>query len=407
MFPYRFDPSSDPKGAGQPASLPPTPARTPTRGRGRRLGQASLLALALAGGVVGGGAAGTAAAVRWMAPQAPKTPVITTQPASVQSAPASTVASAVFSSASPAVVEVIVSGQMAGGPMGSGSGSGFVVDAQGLILTNYHVIENARAIGVEFSTGEEREAQLLGTDRAHDLALLKVDLPPNTAVATLGDSDQVQVGETAVAIGSPFGLDQTVTQGIISAIHRNWSPGNGPTQRNLLQTDAPINPGNSGGPLLNARGEVIGVTSMIESPVRGSVGVGFAIPINTAKSLLPQLETGATIEPVWLGISGQELDPTIAQDQGLPVSEGVLVARVVENSPAAQAGLRGGQGANERIPRGGEVITAVDGQPVKDMAQLSDQLARHKPGDTVRLTIIRGGQEQQINVTLQAWPEDQ
>ncbi len=173
-----------------------------------------------------------------------------------------------------------------------------------------------------------------------------------------------------------------------------------------MQTDASINPGNSGGPLLNARGEVIGINTMIESPVRGSVGVGFAVPINTAKNLLPQLEAGAQLEPVWLGIAGQELDQTIAEDQNLSVQTGILILDVVPNSPADQAGLRGGQQNNERIPRGGDVITAVDGKPVKDLNELSDQLSGHKPGDTVTVTIIRDGQEQQIKVTLQAWPTE-
>jgi S1-C subfamily serine protease len=362
--------------------------------------------LALAGGTAGGGVAGILAAEHWRAPQAAQTVVMAPQPAAAQPARAQTVASSVFSKVGPAVVEVTVSGQTAMGPMSYGNGTGVVVDARGLILTNNHVVEDARAVSVRFSNGEEREAQVLGTDRGNDLAVIKVDLPANTPVAALGDSDQVQVGETAIAIGSPFGLEQTVTQGIISAVHRNWWPGTGRVQRNLLQTDAPINPGNSGGPLLNERGEVIGINSMIESPVRASVGVGFAIPINTAKRLMPQLEAGAKIEPVWLGISGQELDPAIARDQNLTVQEGVLVTATVPNGPAAQAGIRGGQGQNERIPRGGDVITAVDGKAVKDLTELSDLLAGHKPGDVVTLTIIRSGQQQEVKVTLQTWPEN-
>jgi S1-C subfamily serine protease len=225
-------------------------------------------------------------------------------------------------------------------------------------------------------------------------------------VAPLGDSDAVQPGDVAIAIGSPFGLDKTVTQGIISAVNRSWAPGDGRARQGLLQTDAPINPGNSGGPLLNGNGEVIGITSMIESPVRGSVGVGFAIPVNTAKRLLPQLEAGAKLEPVWLGIAGQPLDATIARDQGLSVQEGILIASVVPNSPATQAGLRGGQGQNERIPRGGDVLVAIDGTPVKDMTGLAGQLTGKKPGDTVQLTVVRDGREQQVRVTLQAWPRE-
>lgn len=404
MFPYQFEPS-------QPAPPPaPTPAPRPAPRR-HRAGTAALLALALTGTTVGGGAIGAVAATRYLTPPpassqpASIASAVTAQPVASAAAPVSNVAGAVFAQANPAVVQVVTSGQTFGGLTPSGSGSGFVVDARGLILTNYHVVADARAVSVTFSSGEDREAQVLGFDRGNDLALLKVDLPANVPVATLGDSDQTQVGETAIAIGSPFGLDQTVTQGIISAVDRDWQPGSGRTQRNLLQTDTPINPGNSGGPLLNARGEVIGINTMIESPVRGSVGVGFAVPINTARRLLTQLEAGAQIEPVWLGISGLPLDATIARDQGLAVEQGVLVTSVVPGGPAEQAGLRGGQGQNERIPRGGDVIAAIDGQAVTDLGEIADQLSVHKPGDSVALTVIRDGQEQTVTVILQPWPE--
>jgi S1-C subfamily serine protease len=411
MFPYRFDQAPTPTATPTPSA----PAYTPPRSK-RRIGTAALLALALTGGAIGGGTVGALAATRWIAPQAPATAQNTstaTAPSSAttpgmatvaNNAPLANVAGSVYSKVNPAVIQITVAGAVAGGFSTEGSGSGFVVDARGLILTNNHVVENARAVSVRFTTGETREAQVLGSDRGNDLALLKVDLPANVPVAPLGDSEQVQVGETAIAIGSPFGLDQTVTQGIISAMHRNWNPGNGRTRRNLIQTDAPINPGNSGGPLLNARGEVIGINTMIESPVRGSVGVGFAVPINTAKERLAQLESGATLEPVWLGIVGQELDETLAEDQGLSVTEGVLVLDIAPGSPAEQFGLRGGRSANERIPVGGDVITAVDGNQVTNVDELTEQLASKKPGDTVTLSIVRNNQERQVEVTLQAWP---
>lgn len=387
MFPYQFDPVQP----EQPAA-PPAPA---ARGRVRRLGAALALVLALSLSALGGGVAGAVAATHWLLPQrlSVAAPVMTAQPVVAQSATASSVAGAVFSAAGPAVVRVTVAGQPRGGSTPSGNGSGFVVDPRGLILTNYHVVANARAVSVRFSSGEVREAQVLGTDRGNDLALLQVDLPAGVPAARLGDSEQVQVGEPVIAIGSPFGLDQSVTQGIVSAVGRTWQPRNGQARRGLIQTDAPINPGNSGGPLFNARGEVIGITSMIESPVAGSVGVGFAIPINTAKRLLSQLEAGAHLEPVWLGITGQELDPAVARDQGLTVQAGILVAGVVSNGPAAQAALRGG-----------DVIVAIDGQPVRTLAELAERLSGHRPGDTIAVTINRAGQEQQLRVTLQAWP---
>jgi S1-C subfamily serine protease len=377
----------------------------------RRLPFTALITLALLAGTLGGGAVGSVLAANGLGPSSPP-PIIAAQPVSAQSSPTTNVAGTVFKKVSSAVVQVVVSGAIPNEPTRYGGASGLIVDARGLILTNYHVVENARAITVRFNNAMTREAHVLGTDRGNDLALLKVNaspgstqaLPEGVSVAPLGDSDQVEIGETAIAIGSPFGLDQTVTQGIVSALHRAWQPGDGRVRRNLIQTDAPLNPGNSGGPLLNGRGEVIGITSMIESPIRGSVGVGFAVPINLARSLLPRLEAGANLEPVWLGIAGEELDPAIARDQGLAVQSGVLVLSVVPDSPAARAGLRGGQGAGERIPRGGDVITAVDGVPIKDMPQLTDQLATRRPSETIPLTIVRGGQEVQVRVTLQAWP---
>ncbi len=416
MYPYRLDTTSQPT-----SPTPPTvPVATPTKPK-RRIGTVAVLSLALTTGAVGGAALGTVAAARWLAPQSVTSPAPTTQPISTTAssangrpqlvsaaAPAATnVAGTVFAKVNAGVVEIQALGQTQLGTQTFGSGSGFVVDTSGLILTNNHVVEGARAVSVRFSSGEQREATVLGTDRGNDLALLKVDLPEGVPAIALGDSEQVQVGETAIAIGSPFGLEQSVTQGIISAVHRDWISGNGRLQRNLLQTDAPINPGNSGGPLLNERGEVIGINTMIESPVRGSVGVGFAVPINTAQRLLPQLEAGTQLEPVWLGISGQELDATIAKDQGLSVEQGVLITDIVPGSPADEAGLRGGQGSNENVPRGGDVITAVDGNRVTTIGELTEQLAEHKPGDSVSLTIVRDGREQTVAATLQAWPEQQ
>jgi S1-C subfamily serine protease len=371
-----------------------------------RLGAAALVAVGLTIGAIGGGALGTIAASEWLLdePQSPAASASdsTGQTINITSQP--NIANAVYEKVGRSVVEITVSGQSLGGLTPSGSGSGFVVDANGLIMTNYHVVANARTISVRFYDGSVREATVLGTDRGNDLALLKVDLPSGIPVVPLGDSDEVQVGETAIAIGNPFGLEGTVTQGIISAVQRDWQPANGRLRNNLIQTDAPINPGNSGGPLLNANGEVIGINSLIESPVNGSVGIGFAIPINTAKQLLPDLQAGAQLEPAWLGITGMALDQTIARDQGLSVTEGVLITSVLANSPASQSGLRGGQGATERVPIGGDVITAINGKRAKDMTELAAEMATRKPGETVKLTIVRGSQTLEVNVTLQTWP---
>jgi S1-C subfamily serine protease len=282
------------------------------------------------------------------------------------------------------VVTVISSAQVRGGLTPEGSGTGFVVSTDGLILTNYHVVGSADGVSVRFSDGTTSPAEVLGSDQGNDIALLRADIPDGVPALPLADSDVVAVGETAIAIGSPFGLEQTVTQGIVSAVDRTWS-GGGRALRDLIQTDAPINPGNSGGPLLNANGEVIGITTLIESPVRGNVGIGFAVPINTAQRVLPQLQAGVELEPVWLGISTQGDEDT--------AQPGIVVAQVVAGSPAQNGGVQVG-----------DIITAVEGTAVNDLEQLSEQLSTRQPGDTVTVTVDRNGAEQGIEVTLEAWP---
>ncbi len=391
----------------------PTQELTRTRhgvGRGRRTGVTALMALALAGTAIGGGAVGAIAGAQLAEPDS--TGGAQAQPASLTrqqlqtgASESTTVASQVYERSAASVVTVQTSLGSRGGLSPQGGGSGVVIDARGLILTNNHVVDGARSVSVQFANGQERDAEVLGTDSANDLALLRVGLPANVPVAALGDSTEVQVGEVAVAIGSPFGLSQTVTQGIVSAVGRDWQGGYAGTQRDLVQTDAPINPGNSGGPLFNARGEVIGINSMNESPIRGSVGIGFAVPINTAKQQLARLEAGEEIERAWLGIAGYELDAPTAKEQGLTVNEGVLVTEVVPGGPADDAGLRGGNESGENVPEGGDVIVALDGKPIADMSDLADQLATKQPGDEARLTVLRDGREREVRVTLEAWPD--
>jgi S1-C subfamily serine protease len=397
MYPY------GPNQFGQ--EQPTQPMRADRRkGRTRRAGTAALLTLALAGTAAGGGTIGAVAGARWLSsdhqatsPTTAQTNPLTIQPLQSGSAASPSIAGDVYKRAGGAVVEIQTRGESGRGLTPSGAGSGIVVDADGLILTNNHVVAEASDITVRFANGQTRDARVLGTSSGNDLALLKVNnLPENVPVAALGDSGAVQVGDTAVAIGSPFGLEGTVTQGIVSAVNRDYGP-----QRDLIQTDAPINPGNSGGPLLNARGEVIGINTLNESPVRGSVGVGFAVPINTAKQLLPRLEAGEKIQRPWIGISGADLDAETAREQGLRVRQGVLVVQVVPGSPASDAGLRGGDAQGE----GGDVITAVDGNRVTSMSDLADRLSSKKPGDKVRLTVNRNNQEREITVTLGAFPE--
>jgi putative serine protease PepD len=243
----------------------------------RRRSAALLVALALLGGAVGGGVAGAAATNRWYANPAPLAEAIAPA-ASAPLLPSTSVAGEVYRQVGGSVVEVAVRGTQ-----GGGMGSGVIIDRSGMIVTNNHVVGGARSITVRFANGATAQATLLRTDPANDLALLQAPLPSDVVVAKLGDSARVQVGDPVVAIGNPFGLEQTVTQGIISAVQRDWRR-NGP--QNLIQTDAPINPGNSGGPLFNAAGEVVGINTLIASPVRGSVGIGFAVPVNTARQLI-------------------------------------------------------------------------------------------------------------------------
>lgn len=363
----------------------PAPSTVVSPRRSHRLRSVMLLGLTLAGGAVGGGAVGATLTARSLTAAAAETSVVAAQPVA-QTAP-SNVAGAVLSAVGPSVVEITIGGQGSARQFSpSGTGSGFVVDASGLIMTNQHVVSGASSVSVEFSTGEQRSATIVGTDRSNDLALLRVNnMPSGIPAVTLGDSAQVEVGETAIAIGSPFGLELTVTQGIISAIDRNWSP-DGRLLRGLIQTDAPINPGNSGGPLLNERGEVIGINTLIESPVGGNVGIGFAVPINVAKQQLTQLQAGANLQQGYMGVS---LEEATANGQA-----GVTIGTVEQGSGAAQAGLRVG-----------DLITAINGNAITDYESLVAQISGKQPGEKVTVTIGRNGQEQQVEVTLLARPE--
>ncbi|WP_448575908.1 S1C family serine protease [Thermomicrobium sp.] len=362
----------------------------------------------LIAGAIGGMAGFSLAGERGAGTSAVSSPIAA--PAEVQALPvaemqATTVAGQVYQRYGEAVVDVIARTSDSFFDR-HGAGTGVVIDQRGLIVTAAHVVEGTSTVEIRFATGERVSSRVLGTDEANDIALLRVDrLPAGVPVAVLGDSDRVQVGDVVVAIGSPFGLSGTVTQGIVSAVNRSWNPPGGRLRTGLIQTDAPINPGNSGGPLFDARGEVIGITIMIESPIRGNVGIGFAVPSNTVKRVLPQLEQGAQLEPAWLGISGTDLDVEQARRFGLSVDRGVIVLSVVPGSPAARAGLRPAQASGLDIAQLGDVIVAIDGQPVVGMQELAARIGAHQPGDTVELTVLRDGREQTVRVTLGRWPK--
>ncbi len=294
---------------------------------------------------------------------------------------------------------------------GQALGSGFVIDKSGHIVTNYHVIDGATAISVRFSNDDTLKATLVGSDPSTDIALLRVDAGARALTPlTLGDSDQAQVGDTVVAIGNPFGLERTVTSGIVSALQRAVIAPNGFAIDHVIQTDAPINHGNSGGPLLNTRGEVIGVNSQIETGGAGdgNVGIGFAVPSNTVETVVAQLLQSGKVEHAYLGVSARELDSELATTFRLPVDTGLLVETVSDGSGAAEAGLRPGNeqtviaGQSYRI--GGDVIVGADGKRVASIEDLRGIIAAHRPGDTIRLQIYRGGKQQTVTVTLGRQP---
>jgi serine protease Do len=290
-------------------------------------------------------------------------------------------------------------------------GSGFVYDGAGDIVTNYHVISGATRIGVVFADGTVVSGRVVGTDPSSDLAVVRAALPAGTRPVQLADSSQVQVGQLAIAIGNPFGEQNTMTVGIVSAVGRALPAGDGsggPSYAipDVIQTDAPINPGNSGGVLLDLSGRVIGVTSAIESPVRASAGVGFAIPSAIVEQVVPALvSTGHYLHP-YLGVSGLSLSPDVATAMGLPETRrGALIVSVVPGGPAARAGLRGSTHQimldGQQIPVGGDVVVAIDGHPIKGFDDLVTYLVRTtQVGQTVALRVLRGGTRETVMVTL-------
>ncbi len=291
-------------------------------------------------------------------------------------------------------------------------GSGFVIDKAGHIVTNYHVVEGARSVDVSFSNNESMKAKVVGTDPSTDIAVLQVDAHSRALTPlSLGNSDTVRVGDSVVAIGNPFGYDRTVTAGIVSALQRVIQAPNSYSIDHVIQTDAALNKGNSGGPLLNPLGEVIGVNSQIStggSGSTGNVGIGFAVPINTVKTVVAQIEKTGHAEHPFLGISAQAVTRTAAKLFRLPVSHGLLVARVQPGSGAAKGGLRAGTQsatlAGETYPLGGDLIASVDGIQLYSVEQLRDAIGAKKPGDHVKLSVYRGDQQRTVTVELGRQP---
>jgi len=317
----------------------------------------------------------------------------------------------IYERVSPAVVHItsqVITLDFFWGPVPQeGTGSGFILDREGHIVTNNHVIEGAERIDVTLADGTVVPAQVVGADPYNDLAVIRIDAPVELLTPVeLGSSADLRVGQRAIAIGNPFGLDRTLTTGVISSLGRIIESEGRPLGE-LIQTDAAINPGNSGGPLLDSRGRVIGVNTAIRS---GAENIGFAVPVDTVKRVVPQLIATGRYEHPWLGILAYAITPGLAQALDLPVEQGLLIAQIYRDSPAHKAGLRGGtrqvRVGNYRVMIGGDIITAINGVAVDSMDSLIVYLeSKTAVGDTVELSVIREGQPLTVRVELAARPE--
>ncbi len=396
-----------------PEQLSPPPARPP-----RRLGFAAFVMFA--GSAVLGGfvALGGAAAVG--AFEDGGTTTVVEQRSGSASGPSTTPAASgpvlsvneIYRRSGPGVVQITSTVGSADLRAGSEAlGSGFVVDRNGHVVTNYHVIEGATTTRVRFSNDDTVKATIVGSDPSTDLAVLKVEVSPDALTPLiLADSDRVEVGDSVVAIGNPFGLERTVTAGIVSALQRAVQAPNGFSIDHVIQTDAPINSGNSGGPLLDTRGEVIGVNSQIQTggSGNGNVGIGFAVPSNTVKEVVAQLLATGKVERAFLGIAAVAVTSDIATSFKLPVEKGLVIQTVTPGSGAAKAGLVAGDEqvviAGESFRMGGDVIVAANGKPVETIGALRDVIGTLKPGAKLELDIYRGDKAMTVTATLGRQP---
>ena len=294
-------------------------------------------------------------------------------------------------------------------PQESSSGSGSIIDARGYVLTNNHVVEKAYKVNVALADGEIFQGDVIGSDPENDLAVVKFD-PGDTPVVTIpfGSSESLRVGQKVLAIGNPFAFERTLTTGIISGLGRPLRSRNGIVIRDLIQTDASINPGNSGGPLLNSKGELVGVNTMIYTPSGGSVGIGFAVPADTARRVVPDLIRYGFVQRGWIDIEPVQLFPSLVRYAGLSTSRGILVSKVRAGGNAEEAGIKGGRpdravrSGNTTIHLGGDIITGIDGETVATLGDLYAALERSRPGDQVEVTLIRGRRELSVEVLLTA-----
>jgi S1-C subfamily serine protease len=378
----------------------------------------SIVLIGVLSGGVAGGIAGAVLGGDSDTPAAPQGPALT-QSAAASASKTTPTPAAIYRRDAPGVVVITATETQHVGPTFftppttqkvQSLGSGFVIDRHGDVVTNDHVVAGASGIRVGFSGGSTYPAKVVGADPSSDLAVVHVSAPPAALHALVfDDSGATQPGQPVYAIGNPFGLDRTMTAGIVSATGRDIQAPNGITIPNSIQTDAPINHGNSGGPLLDGNGRVIGVNSQIQGgTVNANVGVGFAIPSDTARSVAEQLIADGKVEHAWLGVQVETVQPGVAAlVRGLP-SHGAAVARVSAGSPAARAGLVAAThevtADGVTVPLGGDSIVAFDGRAIRTSAQLADAVARRHPGDKVGLTVVRGGHSRTVQVTLGSTP---
>jgi S1-C subfamily serine protease len=395
-----------------------SPAAPGPPARGRPTRRTVLAGSAIAAAALLGGGAGALATAGLSDGSTATTTVVQESEAPADATPAASngddlSVSEVYRAVANGVVEISVTGRAStelpspfdqqGAPQTRAQGSGFVYDDEGRIVTNHHVVDGADSIEVTLADGSSYDARLLGSDPSTDLAVLQIDAPADKLEPLeLGDSDGLAVGEQVVAIGSPFGLNATVTSGIVSAVDRRITAPNGFAIDNAIQTDAAINHGNSGGPLLDSSARVVGVNSQIESENGGNVGIGFAVPSNTVRSVVHDVVADGSVEHAFLGVSIATVPADVADQLG--EAAGVALTEVRNGSPAADAGLRAATGSETvegvPYPTGGDVITALDGETVETAEQLQSLVDEHSPGDEVDLTVVHNGDTRTVTVTL-------